>query len=88
MAKYKIEIKRSARKELEKITFKKDRLRVVRQIQQLADEPRPDGVKKLSSRNYYRIRSGNYRIVYSINNGLLIIEIIKIADRKDVYRTL
>ena len=88
MAKYKIEIKRSALKELENINSKKERQRIVKKIQTLADEPRPSGVKKLSNRNFYRLRSGNYRIVYSIKDLLLVIEIIRVADRKVVYRDL
>ncbi|GAI91672.1 unnamed protein product, partial [marine sediment metagenome] len=56
-------------------------------ISSLAENPYPEGYKKLKgSENDYRIRIGNYRIVYSIYNEILTIEVIKISHRKDIYR--
>jgi mRNA interferase RelE/StbE len=53
----------------------------------LAIEPRPNGVRKLEGfKNSYRVRIGNYRVVYKIEDSELIIEVVKISDRKDVYR--
>ena len=86
MAKYKILIKASAAKEIEKIRTQKDRSRVVKKIRSLADDPRPRGCEKLSGKELYRVRQGNYRIVYSIEDDKLIVHIIKVGDRKDVYR--
>ena len=86
MAKYRILIKASAAKEIEDIRTKKDRKRVVRRIQGLADDPRPRGVEKLSRQNRYRVRQGNFRIIYSIEDDKLIVHIVKVGDRKDVYR--
>ena len=86
MEKYKVLIKPSAVKEIESITTKKDRARIVRLISDLADNPRPSGCKKLSGANRYRLRQGNYRIIYSIEDNNLVIHVVKVAHRKDVYR--
>ena len=88
MAKYSLIIKKSARKELESIATKADRQRVVKRIQALADDPRPRGSRKLSGFERYRIRQGNYRVLYSIRDTELVLYVIKIGDRKDVYRIL
>ncbi|MAF84733.1 MAG: type II toxin-antitoxin system RelE/ParE family toxin [Gammaproteobacteria bacterium] len=86
MAKYKLRIKKSAAKELEAISRKSDRKRIVSRIQGLADNPRPDGCKKLSGLERYRIRQGPYRVVYSIEDEQLVVYVVKIGDRKSVYR--
>ena len=86
MAKYEVFIKASAAKELEGIGTKKDRRRIVARIQELGKNPRPLGFQKLSGADKYRIRCGNYRIVYSINEDDLIVQIVKIGHRKEVYR--
>lgn len=85
MVKYKIEFKKSAVKELNSvppIELKK----IIIRIQNLALNPRPNGCKKLSKDEKYRIRVGNYRILYLIEDDKLIIFIVKIGNRKDVYR--
>lgn len=87
MAKYRILIKPSAIKELEAVSAKKDRQRIVRRIEGLADDPRPPGCRKLSGREFYRLRQGRYRIVYGIQDQALIVHVIKVGDRKDVYRS-
>ncbi|MCH9026840.1 MAG: type II toxin-antitoxin system RelE/ParE family toxin [Proteobacteria bacterium] len=87
MAKYSLRIKKSARKELELIATKADRRRVIRRIKSLADNPRPPGALKLSGLERYRIRQGRYRILYTIEDAVLIVHLIKIGDRKDVYRS-
>lgn len=66
---------------------KKERLRVREAIDSLSQEPRPQGVKKLADkRNYWRIRVGNYRVVYHIEDDKLVVIVIKISHRKEVYR--
>ena len=85
MAKYRILIKPSAVKEIEVIAPKKDRQRIVERILKLADNPRPYGCEKLSGRDKYRIRQGHYRIVYAIEDDNLLIHVIKVGHRKDVY---
>lgn len=86
MAKYRILIKPSAVKEIEAISPKKDRQRLVDRISKLADNPRPPRCEKLSGQDKYRIRLGRYRIVYSIEDQDLIIYVVKVGHRKDVYR--
>ena len=87
MAKYKILIKPSATKEIESIRNKKDRQRIVRGIQTLTESPRPAGCEKLSGyQNRYRIRQGVYRIVYAIEDEALIVYVVKVGHRKEVYR--
>ena len=86
MAKYRILIKPSAVKEIEAISPKKDRQRIVGRITKLADNPRPPGCEKLSGQEKYRIRQARYRIVYSIEDQDLIVYVVKIGHRKDVYR--
>ncbi len=86
MARYEILIKPSARKELEAIGLKKDRQRIVAAILGLADDPHPPGCRKLSGRNKYRIRCGDYRVVYSVEDVVLVVTIVKVGHRRDVYR--
>ncbi len=87
MAKYSLRIKKSARKELQSIATKADRRRIVKRIQSLADNPRPPGALKLSGLERYRLRQGRYRILYTIEDTVLIVHVIKIGDRKDIYRS-
>ena len=86
MAKYRITIKTSAAKELEGIP-RKDLRRIVKRIQKLAGNPRSHGSYKLSGQEKYRIRQGDYRIVYSIDDKDLIIDIVKIGHRREIYRS-
>jgi mRNA interferase RelE/StbE len=85
MAKYKITIKKSAAKELEDIP-KKDLHKIVRRIQRLDQNPRPHGSQKLSAKEQYRIRQGDYRIVYSIDDASLVVDVVKIGHRREIYR--
>ena len=87
MAKYSLRIKKSARKELESIAAKVDRQRMIRRIQSLADNPRPPGALKLSGLDRYRIKQGRFRILYSIEDEILTVHVIKIGDRKNIYRS-
>ena len=86
MASYSIRIKKSARKELESIPSIKDRQRIVSRIAGLAENPKPRGAVKMSGLDRYRIRQGRYRILYSIEDAVLTVYVIRIANRKDVYR--
>jgi len=87
VASYRLLIKRSAAKELEAIAGKKDRGRITQRILALAENPRPSGVEKLSGTSEkYRVRQGDFRIVYEIQDDVLIVYVVRIADRKEVYR--
>jgi len=89
VASYKLVIKRSAAKEIEAIDRKKTRQQVVERIQQLATNPRPHGCEKLSGKySRYRIRQGPIRVLYEIKNEVLIVYVVKVADRRDVYKRL
>ena len=85
MAKYKITIKKSAAKELEGIP-KKDLRKIVKHIQSLAQNPRPYGSQKLSAHARFRIRQGDYRIVYSVSDKDSLIDIVKVGHRREIYR--
>ncbi len=87
MAKYSIEVKKSAAKEIERLP-RRDLSPILHKIHSLADNPRPHGCEKLSGQNQYRLRCGDYRILYTIEDKVLIVFIIKIGHRKDVYRSL
>jgi mRNA interferase RelE/StbE len=86
VARYSILIKPSAVKEIESIQLKRDRQRIVERIRDLAENPRPPGCEKLSGRDKYRLRQGRYRILYSIEDADLLVYVVKVAHRKDVYR--
>jgi mRNA interferase RelE/StbE len=83
---FKILIKPSAVKELKRLP-KKDCQRITLKIQLLSKEPRPEGCEKLSGQEQYRIRQGKYRIIYSIEDDKLIVYVVKIAHRSNVYKS-
>jgi mRNA interferase RelE/StbE len=85
VAHYDLLIKPSAGKELEALP-RRDRIRTARKIQELAFDPRPHGSEELSAEEQYRVRQGNYRVVYSIDDDQRIVLIVRIGHRKDVYR--
>ena len=85
MASYSVLIKPSAAKELERLPDKVRR-QVAKRIQALADNPRPVGVEKLTGEELYRVRQGDHRIVYSIEDAVLIVRVVRIGNRRDVYR--
>ena len=85
MAPYEIVFKKSVSKDLKKIP-KKDVLKVLKVIRSLAENPRPPGVKRLSGQERYRLRQGDYRILYAIEDDKLVITVVKVGDRRDVYR--
>ena len=87
MASYRVLIKPSAAKEIEAVDAKRDRQRIVSKVLALAEEPRPTGCEKLAGENdQYRVRVGRYRIVYSIADDELVVLVVRVAHRKDVYR--
>lgn len=85
MAQYRVTIRKSVSKDMRGIP-KKDARRIVAAIESLADDPRPPGAKKLSGQERYRIRQGNYRILYEIEDDRLIVCVVRVGDRRDVYR--
>ena len=88
MASYSAHLKRSAAKELEAVGQETDRRRIVEGIWALADDPRPPGSEKLAGReDRLRIRQGDYRVVYSVDDENRLVTVVKIGHRKDVYRS-
>ena len=85
MAKYEISVGKSALKELNEIP-KKELQKILKKIRALSSNPRPQGSQKLSHREQYRFRQGDYRIVYSIIDDDLAVHIIKVGHRKEIYR--
>jgi mRNA interferase RelE/StbE len=62
--------------------------RLVKRLKTLRDNPRPQDVKNLAGKdNLYRIREGDYRIIYTIEDKALVVLVVKIGDRKEIYRT-
>ncbi len=86
MASYQIEWKPSASKELRRLP-KRIIAQVFQAVEKLAEDPFPVGVTKLTGTDEsYRIRIGDYRVVYTVKNAILRIEVIRVGHRKDVYR--
>jgi mRNA interferase RelE/StbE len=83
---YDLLIERRAQKQLAKIP-EPDHGRIIAAIRELAEQPRPEGVKKLTGREAWRIRVGNYRIIYEIHDEKLVVLIIAIGHRRDIYRS-
>ncbi len=88
MAAFRLEYKSSVKKELRKLA-KMDRVTIVHKIELLKDEPHPEGSAKLKgSRDLYRIRHGDYRVIYQIQKSVLIVVIIRIGHRREIYKNL
>jgi mRNA interferase RelE/StbE len=87
VAAFRVEIKRSAVRELDAIEPRALRRRIVARIGALAGEPRPPGVEKLAGGgSYWRVRQGAYRIVYEIDESERRVVVVRIGHRRDVYR--
>ncbi len=86
MESYELLIKPSAAKELEAVGRKSDRTRVVDKIYTLQDDPRPPGCEKLTGQDRYRLRQGQFRILYMVEDEKRIVTVVKIGHRREVYR--
>jgi mRNA interferase RelE/StbE len=86
MESYKILIKKSAADELAGGIPRRDLEKIVRRIRDLGNDPRPSGCRKLSGQDRYRLRQGDYRIVYAVDDSRRIVEVFKIGNRREVYR--
>jgi mRNA interferase RelE/StbE len=85
VARYSLEFKRSIAKDVAAIP-KRDLQRIMERIEALRDDPRPPGCVKLSGQEYYRIRQGNYRIVYEIIDDRLFVVVIAVGHRRETDR--
>ena len=87
MDEYRLLLKSSAAKEIEALGTKADRRRVIERIQALGSDPRAQGSEKLAGHvDRYRVRQGQYRVVYLIDDKRHEVTVFKVAHRKDVYR--
>jgi mRNA interferase RelE/StbE len=86
VASYRIQVKPSAAKELEAVPLK-DRRRLVTRMRAPGKDPRPAGCEKLSGREKYRVRQGDYRIVFSVDDSEQTVLVVRVGHRRrDVYR--
>jgi mRNA interferase RelE/StbE len=86
MASYRIEVSATAEEQIRKLE-RIDQVRVVRAIQALADEPRPAGCRRLAGQDgVFRVRAGVFRVLYSVEDDRLVVIVLKVGHRKDVYR--
>lgn len=83
--KYTVEISAQARKQLKRMP-KSDKKKILDKIDSLSDNPRPFGYKKLYYyTEYFRVRVGNYRIIYTIQDRQLVVVVVEVTDRRDAY---
>ncbi len=85
MASYEVQFRKSVSKDLDPVP-KRDVQRIVAAITSLADNPRPPQARKLTGSEKYRLRCGVYRVLYEIRDDVLVVCIVKVGHRKDVYR--
>ncbi len=85
MASCKLVFKKSVAKDLRTIP-NPDLRRILARMRTLAKDPRPPGTEKLSGEDKYRLRQGNYRILYTVNDADICVVIVKISHRREVYR--
>ena len=85
MARYELRFKPSVAKDLRGLP-RADLLRILARLETLRDEPRPPGCEKLSAQERYRLRQGDYRILYSIADRQLVVEVVTVRHRREVYR--
>lgn len=86
MASYELIFRKSVAKDLR--AFPKQEIkRIMQRIRSLADDPRPVGCEKLSGQERYRVRQGVYRIIYEIEDARLIVIVVKVGHRREVYRS-
>ncbi|MGA0557680.1 type II toxin-antitoxin system RelE family toxin [Larkinella sp. VNQ87] len=84
MAEYQVVLTRTAQKQLDKLS---DAVAgpILEAMQSLAQNPRPPGCKKLKGRAGYRVRKGDYRIIYDVYDDVLVVEVVAIGHRRDIY---
>jgi mRNA interferase RelE/StbE len=87
LAAYSLRIKTSAGRELEAVGSRRDQRRIVSRISALAIEPRPPGSEKLAgAANAWRVRQGDYRILFTVDDEARLVDVFKIGHRREVYR--
>jgi mRNA interferase RelE/StbE len=82
---YQVELTRSAARQLRSLP-RDTQVRLRDSIRKLADNPRPDRAVKLTGQDLYRIRVGDYRVVYQVRDDVLLVLVVRLGHRRDVYR--
>jgi len=85
MGRFRLVFKKSVAKDLRDIA-KKGVSRILKCLDALAEDPRAKGCEKLSGQERYRVRQGSYRIIYEIQDDVLVVVVVKVGHRRDVYR--
>jgi len=85
MGRYKVVFRKSVAQDLRRIP-NRDLQRILAAIDSLSEEPRPPGCEKLSGQERYRVRQGNYRIIYEIRDDEVVVVVVKVGHRGEVYR--
>ncbi len=85
MGRYRVVFRKSITRDMRRIP-NRDLRRILDAIDALSEDPRPPGVEKLSGQERYRVRKGDYRIIYEVKDDQVIVVVVKIGHRKDVYR--
>jgi len=85
MGRYRLVFRKSVVRDLRRIP-NHDLKRILSTLESLSEDPRPVGIEKLSGNERYRVRQGNYRIIYEINDNEIVVVVVKVGHRKDVYR--
>lgn len=87
MANYSVVFTKSAVKEISRIDSNADRERILKRIHDLSVNPRPDGSKKLKGfQDRYRLRQGDFRVLYEIRDRILVVTVIEVGNRREIYR--
>jgi len=85
---YRVEIAPAARRQIKRLK-KAVQERIISSVDALGEEPRPAGIKKLSgAKELYRVREGDYRIIYQVQDEVLLVLVVKVGHRRDVYRKI
>jgi len=85
MERYRLLFKKSVARDLRAIP-KKDVRQILKWIEMLAVNPRPNGCEKLTDQERYRVRQGSYRIIYEVQDDAFLVVVVKVGHRKNVYR--
>ncbi len=86
MASYRVEVSATAERQIRRLA-RRDQLRVLRAVRELSDEPHPRGCRKLRGyEDVFRLRVGTFRVLYSVESERILVIILKVGHRKDIYR--
>ena len=82
---YRVELRRNSQKALDRLP-KQERLKIISALIELEQNPRPKGIEKIRGTELWRIREGDYRLIYHVDDGKKLITVVRIGHRRDIYR--